>query len=110
MAELPLDPTFAKILLMSKDHECSEEILSIISMLSVEVDSIFYTPKTKKKQALQTRKKFLSNDGDHFVLLNVYNAYIANQCKKEWCLENFVNMRTLSKAKVERNLFFSIIN
>lgn len=69
-------------------------------MLSVEADSVFFIPKSKKKAAEAAKKKFLSNEGDHFVLLNVYNAFVANDFKKEWCYENFINYRTLCKARV----------
>ena len=36
MAEFPLDPQLAKMVIASCDHNCSNEILSIVSMLSGE--------------------------------------------------------------------------
>ncbi len=81
-------------------------------MLSVESDSIFYIPNSKKKEALASKTKFLSYDGmnvahivmtglgDQLTLLNVYNAFVTNGCKRQWCLENFLNVRSLMKAKV----------
>lgn len=100
MAELPVDPMFGKVLLKSKEFGCSEEVLSIISMLSVEADSIFFTPKGKKKEAAEARKKFLSLEGDHVTLLNAYNGFITHKGTWEWCHENFVNLRSLRKARV----------
>ncbi|CAG0902664.1 unnamed protein product, partial [Cyprideis torosa] len=35
MAEFPLEPKLAKVLIMSVDLQCSEELLTIVSMLSV---------------------------------------------------------------------------
>lgn len=35
MSELPLDPQMAKMVLSSPDFGCSNEILTIVSMLSV---------------------------------------------------------------------------
>ena len=35
MAEFPLDPQLAKMLIASCEHNCSNEILSITAMLSV---------------------------------------------------------------------------
>jgi len=60
MAELPLDPCFGRVLLKSADSDCNclEDVLSIIAMLSV--DSVFYTPHNKKKEAEQARKLFIS--------------------------------------------------
>lgn len=41
MAEFPLDPQLAKMLIASCNHNCSNEILSITAMLSGENSSIF---------------------------------------------------------------------
>jgi len=99
MAELPLDPPYAKVLCMAKDFSCTQEVLTIISMLSVESDSIFFVPKGKKKEAVQSWKKFHSNEGDHFTLLNVYNSYVANRERKQWCFDNYINVRSIAKAQ-----------
>lgn len=45
MAEFPLTPNLSKMLLVSIDFNCSEEILTIVAMLSVP--NIFYRPKEK---------------------------------------------------------------
>ena len=46
MAEFPVDPMMAKMLLASEKYKCSEEIVSIAAMLSVN-GAIFYRPKDK---------------------------------------------------------------
>jgi len=99
MSELPLDPPYSRVLLSSKNFECSEEVLSILSMLSVESDSIFFQPKKKKKQQEAAKEKFISVEGDHLMLLNVFNGFVSNQGSKQWCSENYVNIRSLCKAK-----------
>ena len=43
MAEFPLEPSQSKMLIMSTHLQCSDEILTIVSMLSVE--QVFYRPK-----------------------------------------------------------------
>ncbi len=43
MAEFPLDPQLSKLLIMSVELNCAEEVLTIVSMLSVE--NIFSRPK-----------------------------------------------------------------
>lgn len=55
MAQFPLDPPLARMLLASHELECSEEILTIVSMLSVP--SIFYRPKENEKEADMSREK-----------------------------------------------------
>lgn len=43
MAEFPLEPMLCKMLIMSVHLGCSEEMLTIVSMLSVQ--NVFYRPK-----------------------------------------------------------------
>jgi len=57
MAELPLDPILSKMLLVSVDEGCIKEILSIVSLLSVN-NNVFIRPnKPKDKQKLADEKK-----------------------------------------------------
>ena len=42
MAEFPLDPQLAKMLIASCEHNCSNEILSITAMLSVPMPFLRY--------------------------------------------------------------------
>ena len=46
MAEFPLEPMLCKMLIMSVHLGCSEEMLTIVSMLSVQ--NIFYRPKVRE--------------------------------------------------------------
>ncbi|XP_027041889.1 putative pre-mRNA-splicing factor ATP-dependent RNA helicase PRP1 [Pocillopora damicornis] len=73
MAEFPLDPQLAKMVIASCDHNCSNEILSITAMLSVP--QVFMRPNEAKKAADEAKMKFAHIDGDHLTLLNVYHAY-----------------------------------
>ena len=53
-------------------YKCSDEILSITAMLSVN-NSVFYRPKDKIVHADNARVNFFSPGGDHLTLLNVYD-------------------------------------
>lgn len=46
MAEFPLEPPMSKMLIASVDLACSEEILTVVAMLSAQ--NIFYRPKEKQ--------------------------------------------------------------
>jgi HrpA-like RNA helicase len=46
MAEFPLEPPMSKVLIASVDLGCSDEILTILGMLSAQ--NIFYRPKEKQ--------------------------------------------------------------
>ena len=78
MAEFPLEPQLGKILLNSAKYQCSEEIVSIVALLSVP--NIFMRPKEAQKEADDARLRFCNPDGDHLTMLNAYNAY---KSKKE---------------------------
>ncbi|KAL1920739.1 uncharacterized protein VTP21DRAFT_11374 [Calcarisporiella thermophila] len=93
MAEFPLDPPFSKVLLISKELNCTAEVVAIISLLSV--DTIFYTPHDKRDEALVLRRKFMRAEGDHLTLLNVLRSYTEMHGDAEWCRENFINMRNM---------------
>lgn len=96
MAEFPLDPQLAKMLVASCDYNCSNEILSITAMLSVP--QCFVRPGEAKKQADETKMRFAHIDGDHLTLLNVYHAYKQNQTNNQWCYDNFINHRSMASA------------
>lgn len=77
MAEFPLSPEMSKVLITSADLNCSNEILTIVSMLSAP--QCFVRPNKKKKTMRQKAdtiiSQFAHSEGDHLSLLNVYNAY-----------------------------------
>lgn len=73
MAEFPLDPQLAKMLIASTDLNCSNELLSITAMLSVP--QCFVRPNEVKKAADEAKARFAHVDGDHLTLLNVYHAF-----------------------------------
>ncbi|CAL1531658.1 unnamed protein product [Lymnaea stagnalis] len=100
MAAFPLDPRFAKVILLAKEYECLEEILSIISVLSV--DSVLVTLSSKRKECQQSHQKFMSSDGDHITLLNIYRAYKSVNGNKSWCFDNFINARNMHTAQEVR--------
>jgi pre-mRNA-splicing factor ATP-dependent RNA helicase DHX16 len=89
MAEFPVDPMMAKMLLASEKYRCSEEISTIAAMLSVN-GAIFYRPKDKIIHADAARKNFNVPGGDHLVLLNVYNQWQQSDFSTHWCYENFI--------------------
>ncbi|KAF9591099.1 hypothetical protein IFM89_001443 [Coptis chinensis] len=96
MSEFPLDPQMSKMLVVSPEFNCSNEILSISAMLSVP--NCFVRPKEAQKAADEAKARFGHIDGDHLTLLNVYHAYKQNNEDAQWCYDNFVNNRALKSA------------
>lgn len=73
MAELPLDPQLAKMIIISPQFHCSNEIVSIAAMLSVP--QCFMRPREAARAADEAKQAFAHVDGDHLTLLNAYHAY-----------------------------------
>uniref|UniRef100_A0A7E4ZXY9 RNA helicase n=1 Tax=Panagrellus redivivus TaxID=6233 RepID=A0A7E4ZXY9_PANRE len=98
MAEFPTDPAMSKMILASDEYGCSEEIITIAAMLSVNA-SIFYRPKAMAVHADAARKGFWSPVGDHLTLLNVFNRWKETNFSTQWCMESFVQHRTMKRAR-----------
>lgn len=96
MSEVPLEPQLAKTLLVSPDFGCSNEVLSIVALLSVP--NVFMRPKEAAKEADEAKAQFAHADGDHLTLLNVYHAYKQSGESKDWCYDNFVNYRSIQSS------------
>lgn len=107
MADFPMEPALAKVLICSVDMGCSDEILSIVAMLSVQ--TIFYRPKEKQQQADQKKSKFHDPHGDHLTLLNVYNGWKQSKFSNPWCFENFIQARLMRRAQDVRQQLVSIM-
>ena len=101
MAEFPLDPMLSKTILASETYKCSAEILTIVSMLSVN-NSIFFRPKDKMLLADAARQGFFAPGGDHLMLLNVYNQWKDTNYSTQWCFENFIQFRSMNRARQVR--------
>ncbi|KAG2430993.1 hypothetical protein HYH02_013525 [Chlamydomonas schloesseri] len=108
MAEFPLEPPMSKVLIASVDLGCSEEILTILAMLSAQ--NIFYRPKEKQAQADQRKAKFYQPEGDHLTLLQVYEQWKANKFSVPWCKENFIQDRSMKRAQDVRKQLLAIMD
>eukprot|EP01137_Pigoraptor_chileana_P012577 Opistho-2@65106 len=108
MAEFPLEPPLAKMLIQSVALGCSEEALTLVAMLSVQ--NVFYRPKDKQAQADQKKAKFHQAEGDHITLLAVYNSWKNNKFSNPWCFENFLQARTLRRAQDVRKQMLGIMD
>jgi ATP-dependent RNA helicase DHX8/PRP22 len=107
MADFPMEPALAKVLIMSVEFGCSDELLSIVAMLSMP--TVFYRPKEKQSQADQKKAKFHDPSGDHLTLLNVYNGWKQAKYATPWCFENFIQARSMRRAKDVREQLVKIM-
>ncbi|RQX72594.1 putative pre-mRNA-splicing factor ATP-dependent RNA helicase, partial [Toxoplasma gondii CAST] len=90
MAEFPMEPQLSKMLLASVDLKCSDEIITIVSMLSVQ--NVFYRPKDKQAMSDQRKSCFHQPEGDHVTYLEIYRGWQRNRFSNSWCFENFIQV------------------
>lgn len=99
-SEYPLDPALAVMLVSSPEFYCSNEMLSVTSLLSVP--QVFTRPANNRKRADEMKEHFKHMEGDHLTLLNAYHAFKSEMTKgtdmKKWCHEHFLSYRHLSSA------------
>lgn len=110
MSEFPLDPELAKALIASCEFDCVEEMVSLAAMLtgtaprgtaepalagpvpgarsyhpcvSFPVSPCFVPPSTHLEEAATLRRRTLLHPhGDHFTLINVFNAFQQRECQR----------------------------
>jgi ATP-dependent RNA helicase DHX8/PRP22 len=99
LARLPVDPMYARCIIMSAELKCAQDILAIVAMINCD-STIFLTPSHTKEEARQAHSRFFSPYGDHQTMLSVYKSWngTPHKQRKAWCRENYLNPRALSKA------------
>ena len=96
MAQFPLNPQLSKMLIASADMGCSEEILTIVAILSVQ--GIWYRPRNKQAHADAMKARLNREEGDHLTLLHAYKEWVKAGKSEQWCRDNFVHYRSLRRA------------
>ena len=118
LAKLPLDPVFGHLLLQSRKYNCSEDMLTAVSVLSA--DHLFYRPTggDAARKASDAHRRFAKHEGDIPTFVEVYRAW-RKEAKyhppggknksnnhqsqprmghHEWCQRNFISGRSLARA------------
>ncbi|KAM9549345.1 putative pre-mRNA-splicing factor ATP-dependent RNA helicase DHX32 isoform 2-T2 [Guaruba guarouba] len=97
MSEFPLDPQLSKSILASCEFECVDEMLTVAAMVTEEI-------------ALTCWRKFSHPAGDHFTLINVFNAFKEASTNstsqyystEKWCRDYFLSSSALRMAEIIR--------
>ncbi|KAI0879407.1 P-loop containing nucleoside triphosphate hydrolase protein [Hypoxylon argillaceum] len=107
MNAFPMDPSLAKLLIMSEEYGCSEEMVTIVSMLSVP--NVFYRPKERQEESDAAREKFFVPESDHLTYLHVYSQWKSNGHSDGWCTRHFLHPKSLRRAKEIRDQLLDIM-
>ncbi|MCD6422044.1 ATP-dependent RNA helicase, partial [bacterium] len=121
MAELPLEPKLARMIIEAEKHHCVEEVCTIASFLSAS-RSVFVSPKERdlRELAREKHQAFFSNEpfpSDFLAFLRVWEAFQEHLLQagglkkevKEWAKNNFLSLRTLEEVSQIRRQLLRIL-
>nr|XP_056711556.1 ATP-dependent RNA helicase DQX1 [Euleptes europaea] len=101
MSEFPVDPQLAKALLASCEFDCVQEMLTLAAMLTAW--PCFVTPPARRGEAVAARQRALLHPaGDHFTLINIFNAFLQQSEPESWCRKHSVSEAALQLARAVR--------
>jgi pre-mRNA-splicing factor ATP-dependent RNA helicase DHX38/PRP16 len=92
---------------MSEELNCSAEICTIVSMLSVP--NIFFRPKDKLEESDAAREKFFVAESDHLTLLHIYQQWKSHSYDETWCLDHFIQYKSMKRAREVRSQLMDIM-
>ncbi|XP_017025969.1 probable ATP-dependent RNA helicase DHX35 [Drosophila kikkawai] len=98
LAELPFSAMLSKMLFVSGQMGCSEEIITIIAMLQVQ--SVFSRPVSAVAQQSGriAHRHFEVAEGDFITLLNVFTGFVEEGMTKEFCGQYYLIYRNMKRA------------
>ena len=96
MAIFPLDPRYSRAIISAEELGCTEEVITIVSLLSG--DTILVTPASKKEDAISSRKHFISSEGDHITYLKIFRAFKQASNVMDFCTKYYVSQRHMKFA------------
>ncbi len=107
MAQLPLDPRTARMVLEANKYGCVNEVAIIASFLSAP--HVFARPKGKESEADRAHLQFVSERSDLLSLLKVWRKYIEVGKSKDWCFKNFISVKALGEVAHVREQLLSVL-
>ena len=77
MADFPLNPVLAKMLISSVELGCSDQVLTVVSMLSVKSVFVWQKKGSMEGDRLKMIKQRMCDpSGDHLTLLNIFTEWV----------------------------------
>ncbi len=109
LARLPIDPRFARMIVESKKHNTSREVIAIVAALTIQDPR--ERPLEKRQQADEQHARFVDKTSDFLSLLNLWNyleeqqAELSSSAFRRLCKAEFLNyMRVREWQDVYRQL------
>lgn len=108
MANLPLEPRIARMVLEADKHGCVKEIATIAAFLSQR--NIFVRPKGKEWEVDAKHALFKVHTSDALTFLKVWRAYEAAKFERQWCFDHFLHLQSLGEVRNIRSQLLTILD
>ena len=109
LTQFPLDPQFGRMLLAAQEHQCLDEVLTIVSALSIQDPR--ERPSDKAKYADEKHKAYQNETSDFLSFLTLWREIrrqkkeLSNNQFRKYCRENFLAyMRIKDWEDIRRQL------
>ena len=96
MARLPIDPKISRMLLAAKKHDCVQEMLVIVSALSIQDPR--ERPLEARDAAAKAHERFTDKQSDFLAYLNIWDSFqrerdkgLSNKQLVQWCRQYFLS-------------------
>ncbi len=96
MARLPVDPKISRMLLAAKKHDCVQEMLVIVSALSIQDPR--ERPLEAREAAAKAHERFTDKQSDFLAYLNIWDSFqrerdkgLSNKQLVQWCHQYFLS-------------------
>ena len=106
MAELPLKPELARMILAAQNHGCVNEVCTAGAF--IELPSVFIRPKGKEDEADRAHKMFQDAKSDIASLLTIWKQYesVEPQHRFRWANDRYLRIKTLEEVRSIRFQLF----
>ena len=110
MTYFPLPPNLARVLVAAIGHDCLEEVVTLVSLLSVP--DILVTTRSERhaKELIRVRDQFFCPEGDHLTLLKIYHAWCRSGYSRRWSIDHGLHQRHLLMTRHIRKQLLGILD
>lgn len=108
MADLPLEPRIARMLLEAAKYGCVRNVATVAAFLSVR--NIFFRPKDKELEADRAHAIFKNQESDALTFIKIWKGYRDSGFSHDWCVRNFLNAKAIWEVSQIRDQLLQILS
>ncbi len=102
MAQLPLEPRLAKLVLSGIEQHVGDEAVALAALVSAPGNIVFRgSSDADQRHSEMMKLKYSSEGGDILTMLKIYKKWlsVAEKGRNGWCKQNSMNAKTLRSVK-----------